>query len=65
MSDSLQPGDRVTWLYESRGGYGYVIPVPATIVRMGGKRVTIAALRKDGTTVLRHVTPDKLRKENG
>jgi hypothetical protein len=49
-SESLQPGERVTWLYESRGGYGYITPVPATVVRVTAQRVTIdAALRNAGT----------------
>jgi hypothetical protein len=48
MADTLQSGERVTWLYESRGGYGYVTPVPATVVRVSAQRVTIDAALKNG-----------------
>lgn len=41
----MKAGDRVTWSYEPRGGYGYVIPV-AGIVRKVGVRVRIEVARK-------------------
>jgi len=46
----VTPGQAVTWLYVPRGGYGFVCPVPATVVSVSAKRVTIdAALRRGGT----------------
>src|SRR5882762_2767832 len=35
-------GDRVTWNYEARGGYGYVMAVPGVVTKLAGKRVEIA-----------------------
>lgn len=37
----FNPGDRVTWLWEGRGGYGYVTPVKAEVIRSTEKRVLI------------------------
>lgn len=37
----MQKGDRVTWLRQMRGGYGYVVPVKAEVVNVGPSRVTI------------------------
>src|SRR5690606_30732091 len=49
LQDWLVPGARVTWFYEQRGGWGYVIPVAAVVVRVGPKRVLIrAASRRIG-----------------
>src|SRR5690606_32892205 len=62
---AFQPGTRVTWRYEQRGGWGYVIPVAAVVVRVGPKRVLIrAASRRIGgewRIVERWVRPDRLR----
>lgn len=46
----LEPGQRVVWRHQPRGGYGYVIRVPATVVRRTAKRVLIAAQLKTGAT---------------
>lgn len=60
-------GALVLWLYKPRGGYGYVIPVLATVVSWrvndseGLKNVTIDAQRRDGTTVRRTVKAESLR----
>ena len=37
----FQQGQQVTWYRESRGGYGYVTPVKAEVVRCTAKRVLI------------------------
>ena len=55
------PGDRVTWLREHRGGYGYVTPVPAIVARVASKRVTIRAQLAAGGTKTVSVHPDRLR----
>lgn len=59
--DELREGLQVTWLYEMRGGYGYTQPVPATVVKASAKRVSIDALKKDGSTVRRSVRRESLR----
>jgi hypothetical protein len=51
------PGSRVTWLHQPRGGYGYVIPVPATVKRLTARRVLIAADLASGGTKDVWVTP--------
>jgi len=55
------PGQSVTWMYTPPGGYGYVQPVPATVVRLTAKRVFIRVLKYDGTWVERAVKPERLR----
>jgi hypothetical protein len=55
----LHPGDRVTWRYTPRGGYGYVIPVDGVVVRVG-KRITIRVQRTNGEDVLRSVKAESL-----
>lgn len=57
----MQTGDRVTWLYEPRGGYGYVIPVDGTVIRIGPRRIMIAVSKCNGDRVERWVQPDRLR----
>ncbi len=39
----MKAGDKVTWAYTPRGGYGYVYAVPARVVKVGPKKVQIAA----------------------
>src|SRR4030081_109658 len=41
-TNGFKVGDRVTWNYEARGGYGYVMAVPGVVTRLAGKRVEIA-----------------------
>lgn len=60
--DAFEAGERVVWLYCTRGGYGYVLPVDATVIRTTAKRVRIEAKRTDGTTVVRSVKPENLRR---
>lgn len=36
---ALEVGDRVNWMYCARGGYGYITPVAAVILKIGPKRV--------------------------
>jgi hypothetical protein len=61
MSNTYQPGDLATWLYEPRGGYGYIIPVDAEVVRVTGKRVRVRVRRVSGEMVERTVTEERLR----
>jgi hypothetical protein len=38
----LKVGDRVNWLYEPRGGYGYVKTVAAVVTKIEPKKVQIS-----------------------
>lgn len=57
----FEPGQAVTWKYQPRGGYGYIVPVPATVVAVTGKRVRIQVLRRNGQPVKRYVRPEHLK----
>jgi len=60
-SAAWSPGQEVTWVYETRGGWGYIWHVPAYVVKVTAKRVGIAALYGDGETwVPRWVKSEKL-----
>lgn len=41
----FQPGQRVTWMWTPRGGYGYTTPVRAEVIRATAKRVRIRVWR--------------------
>jgi phage/plasmid primase-like uncharacterized protein len=41
-TNGFKVGDRVTWNYEARGGYGHVTAVPGVVTRLSGTRVEIA-----------------------
>lgn len=56
-------GQRCIWRYETRAGYGYVIPVAATVTRVTPKRVEIEVRRRRGgewVPVRRWVKAEKL-----
>jgi WD40 repeat protein len=40
-TNGFKVGDRVTWNYEARGGYGHVMTVPGVVTKLAGKRVEI------------------------
>jgi len=40
----FEVGQPVTWHYTPRGGYGYTVPVDATVTKIGPRRVQIEAL---------------------
>jgi hypothetical protein len=54
-------GQHVTWRYEPRGGYGYVIPVNGVVVAVRPTRIQIEVERYNGEMVKRWVTPDRIR----
>lgn len=56
------PGDAVLWNHVPRGGYSWVCPVKATVVKVGPKRVTIDAHLADGGTRRRVVKAGSLVK---
>ena len=41
-TNGFKVGDRVTWNYEARGGYGHVTAVPGVVTKLSGTRVEIA-----------------------
>src|SRR5271166_1238836 len=41
-TNGFKVGDRVTWNYEARGAYGYVMAVPGVVTKLASKRVEIA-----------------------
>lgn len=49
-----------TWHHKPRGGYGYVIPVPARVISETPRRVRIAALLRDGGEKIVSVRRDAL-----
>jgi hypothetical protein len=57
----MQPGDLATWLHRQRGGYRWIQPVDAVVVRTTPRRVLIEVSRATGERVQRWVTPDRLR----
>ncbi len=51
----MQPGDRMTWLHQTRGGYRYIIPVDAEVVRTTARRVLVRVRLRNGDPVERWV----------
>lgn len=61
----MKSGDKAIWLYEARGGYGFVYRVPCEVVKVTAKRVVIRAVNRLGNTVERAVKPEKLEVVKG
>lgn len=63
-SHQWQVGDDVIWLYEARGGYGFVQQVKARVVGVSKSRVKIEAVQLhtggQRRTVTRFVQPHRL-----
>lgn len=57
----IQPGDKLTWLYTPRGGYGYITPVDAEVLKVGSRKVKIRVRKVSGELVERWVSPENLR----
>jgi hypothetical protein len=57
----FQVGQKVFWHFETTSGWGADFHVPATVLKIGPKRIQIAAELKRGGTVPRWVRPDKLK----
>lgn len=55
------PGQSVEWLFTTNKGYGYSWWVPATIVKVNKKKVTIDAQLTAGGTKRVSVLPEKIR----
>ena len=63
MMQQFEPLQQVTYRHEARGGYGYVLDVPAIVLVVGHRRIGIAALTKRGEWVPRYVKSEKLKVE--
>lgn len=59
--DDVFIGARVTWLHAPRGGYGYTVAIPAKVVGLGPKRVTIEVKSRNGRMAKRVVCATSLR----
>jgi len=57
----MTPGAPATWIHVPRGGYGYQVPVDATILKLHGKTCTIEVTTRAGTKVKRRVSVENLR----
>lgn len=55
------PGRLMLWLHRPRGGYGYLVPIPAVVVSHAGTWVVIEVARRDGSVVKRRVDVASLR----
>jgi len=62
--EAIKPGDKLTWMYTPRGGWGYSYPVEAEVIKVNEKTVSIRATKKDGTVVVRQVAPQNLRRKS-
>lgn len=63
-SDDVFNGALLTWLYESRGGYGFVVPIDAICVyhsRRPKTWVWIRVMKRIGENVIRRVDAKNLR----
>jgi hypothetical protein len=58
---SFVEGQPVHWLHTSRGGYGYIRRVPATVVHQTDSRVMITVKTVSGNIVYRSVRPENLQ----
>ena len=57
----MKPGDQMTWLHIPRGGYGFVYPVNAEIVKVNAKTIRIRVAKRDGALTERSVKPESLK----
>ncbi len=57
----MQPGDRIKWLHEYRGGWGYRDWIPGEVVKVNPKTLRIRVRLVDGTPVERTVKPEHVK----
>lgn len=58
-----KPGDRATWTFTTKTGYGYVIRTPVIVRAVGRQRVLVEG-RRAGAPAFRWVMPENLRPRN-
>lgn len=63
LLEQFAVNQRVSWLYTQPGGWNLQWYVPATILKIGLKRIQIAASLRDGSTKAVWVKSDNLRTE--
>lgn len=61
----MQPGDKMTWMYTPRGGYGFSYPVNAEVVKVNAKTVRVRVQRRNGQVVERNVKTESLHEPVG
>lgn len=63
LSHEIFIGAIVSWMHVPRGGYGYTVPVDATVkaTNLDGTRAVIEVKKRDGSTVERCVMTENLR----
>ena len=59
--DGYAVGQKVSWHYETHRGWGANWWVPATVIKLGRKRIQIAAELQSGGTKAVWVTPERLK----
>ena len=57
---AFEKGDKVLWVHQPHGGYGYQIEVPAVVMSVTAKRVRIAAKLANGSEKFVTVRPENL-----
>lgn len=66
MADAFTIGQRVTWLHQPRGGYGFTVPVDARVIRFSRRgRPVIEVRTAAGEIVTRCVLAESLRAPRG
>lgn len=57
----LYRGALVTWHHTPRGGYGFIMPVDAEVVKINPKKIRIRVRANSGSLVERNVDLESLR----
>lgn len=57
----ITPGQQLTWLHRQRGGYNWIQPVDAEVLKVSRTRVKVLVQRTSGEQVARWVDPANLR----
>lgn len=60
----FKENELVKWLYCPKGGYGYIFEIPAQIIKINKKTISIIVLKNDGSLKTLKVKPENLRKLN-
>lgn len=66
---AFRPGDRVTWMYQTRGNYGLTVPVAGVVMKVGAKLVQIRIafrtyISREWRVTERWVSPDRLQRRS-